>query len=61
MNCAMCLKDQVTASSSVYHHISFSPCNKNLEKIMFVKSTSKQKIPKKEVRGLRQNWPLEEI
>ena len=31
LNYAECLQDQATASSSVYRHISFSPCNKNLE------------------------------
>ena len=47
LNCAECLQDQATASSSVYCHISFSPCNKNLEKFIFVKSTSIQKNQRK--------------
>ena len=52
LNCDECPQDQATASSSVYCHISFSPYNK---KFVFVKSTSKQKIPKKEMGCLRQN------
>ena len=39
-----CRQEIKFADGSVYHHISFSPGNKNLEKLIFVKSTSKQKI-----------------
>ena len=52
LDCAEYLQDQATPFGSVYH---FFHATKNLTKFRFVKTTFKQKIPKNEVRGLRQN------